>query len=64
MRLQAPPSPSAPCQHLDISKITASHSDSSTPSNNVIDGNLGTRWSNNGLGSWIQADLGQTKGTL
>ena len=56
-----PPSPSVPCQHLDISKITAGHLDSGTPSNNVIDGNLGTRWSNNGLGSWIQADLGQQK---
>ena len=28
------------------------------PGTNVLDDNLDTRWSNNGVGSWIQSDLG------
>ena len=28
------------------------------PGTNVLDDNLDTRWSNNGVGSWVQVDLG------
>jgi hypothetical protein len=37
--------------------ITAVGSDANIPSN-VIDDNLNTRWSKDGIGSWIQFDLG------
>ena len=29
--------------------------------NNLLDNNLNTRWSDNGVGSWIQLDLGSKK---
>ena len=39
---------------------TASGSDGNLPSN-VVDNSLSTRWSNQGIGSWIRVDLGSTK---
>lgn len=47
------------CSKLSVSGITASGSDSVNPPSHAIDQNLNTRWSNLGLGSWIQIDLGQ-----
>ena len=50
----------ATCDKLPVSAITASGNDGNVPSN-AIDGNLDTRWSNLGKGSWIQLDLGSKK---
>ena len=46
--------------NLPISGVTASGNDGNVPSN-VIDNNLNTRWSSNGIGQWIRADLGSTQ---
>jgi hypothetical protein len=43
-----------------VSAVAASGNDGNVPSN-VVDNNLGTRWSNLGQGSWIQFDLGSKK---
>ena len=51
--------PSNTCSKLPISGITASGSDSVNLPSHAIDQNINTRWSNLGLGSWIQIDLGQ-----
>ena len=48
------------CGALTVTGVTASGNDGNLPAN-VLDNNLGTRWSNLGKGSWIQADLGATK---
>jgi F5/8 type C domain-containing protein len=48
------------CANLSISTVVASGNDGNVPSN-TIDNNLGTRWSNYGIGSWIRADLGTQK---
>ena len=45
------------CQILPIATATASGNDGNLPAN-VLNSNLNTRWSNLGVGSWIQADLG------
>jgi Tfp pilus assembly major pilin PilA/predicted phosphodiesterase len=47
------------CAKLPISGITASGADSLHPTSHAVDQNINTRWSNLGLGSWIQFDLGQ-----
>lgn len=47
------------CSKLSASGITASGSDSLNLPSHAIDQNVNTRWSNLGLGSWIQIDLGQ-----
>jgi len=47
----------ASCGAASISGVTASGNDGNVPAN-VLDGNLATRWSSFGRGSWIQADLG------
>ena len=39
------------------SAVTASTNDGNVPAN-TVDGNLGTRWSGNGDGAWVQLDLG------
>ncbi len=63
-----------PCQKLPISSVTATGTgdaddhngpdhdadDGNVPAN-VLDNNLNTRWSNLGVGSFIQADLGGQK---
>ena len=46
------------CSKLSISGITASGADALNPPSHAIDQNINTRWSNLGLGSWIQLDLG------
>ncbi|MGB8084758.1 MAG: discoidin domain-containing protein, partial [Nitrososphaeraceae archaeon] len=50
----------ATCDKLPMSTVTASGNDGNVPSN-VLDNNLNTRWSNLGVGSWIQLDLGAKK---
>ena len=42
--------------HIQNAKTSASQT--GFPGINVLDDNLDTRWSNNGVGSWIQLDLG------
>src|SRR6266496_3374292 len=48
------------CQKLPISSVTASGNDGHVPAN-VLDNNLNTRWSDRGIGSFIQANLGAPK---
>src|SRR3989441_7039322 len=48
------------CQNSPIAAVTAIGSDGNIPAN-AIDGNLTTRWSNLGVGSWIKLDLGTPK---
>jgi F5/8 type C domain/Calcineurin-like phosphoesterase len=47
------------CSKLLVNGITASGADPLQPPSHAIDQNVNTRWSNLGLGSWIQIDLGQ-----
>jgi hypothetical protein len=49
-------------KNLEISEITAigDDGDDAIPPN-VLDNNLDTRWSHEGIGSWLQADLGAKK---
>jgi hypothetical protein len=46
---------------LPISGVTASGYQLGNPPSNAIDADLGTRWANDGVGSWISADLGSTQ---
>ena len=46
--------------NLPISGVTASGNDGNVPAN-VLDNNLGTRWSSDGNGQFITADLGTVK---
>jgi F5/8 type C domain len=46
--------------NLPITSVTASGDDGNLPQN-VLDNNLGTRWSSDGVGQFITADLGSTK---
>ncbi|HYX55958.1 MAG TPA: discoidin domain-containing protein [Nitrososphaeraceae archaeon] len=50
-------------QNLAISNnaVGASGSEVENPPSNVVDDNLDTRWSNLGIGSWIEIDLGAQK---
>ena len=50
--------PAAQCAGGQVQDLKTSGSQSSFPGSNVLDGDLNTRWSNNGIGSWIQLDLG------
>jgi len=45
---------------LPVTSVTASSNDGNIPSN-PFDNNLGTRWSDEGIGSFIRADLGWVK---
>ena len=49
------------CSKLTVNGITASGADALHPPSHTIDQNINTRWSNLGLGSWLQIDLGQEK---
>ncbi len=49
------------CEELPIAKLLATPSQSGDPPENAVDGNFLTTWSNNGVGSFIQADLGAMK---
>jgi hypothetical protein len=60
----APPTPTpTPCSGCNFeitppgAGVTASTNDGNVPAN-TVDNNLGTRWSGNGDGAWIQYDLG------
>lgn len=56
---QADPfSPSKTCAKLPINGVTASGADNLHPPSHAVDQNVSSRWSNLGLGSWIQFDLG------
>ncbi|HEX9319657.1 MAG TPA: discoidin domain-containing protein [Nitrososphaeraceae archaeon] len=55
------PAYSATCSNLPISTVKANGQQSTNPASEAIDNNLGTRWSNLGLGSWIRLDLGSQK---
>ena len=46
--------------NLPVSTITASGNDGNVPQN-VLDNNVGTRWSSNGIGQFITADLGSVQ---
>jgi hypothetical protein len=46
------------CQKLPTGNVAAIGDDGVNRPANAIDNNLNTRWSNLGVGSWIQADLG------
>ena len=56
-----PPPPSTCVNNLPVTAVSASGSQSPNIPSNVIDNNIATRWSNEGLGSWIQLDLGSQK---
>jgi hypothetical protein len=58
LRPSTPVSFAAP---LSVSRVTASSAQSQNPAVNVLDGNLGTRWSAQGEGQWAQLDLGSTR---
>ena len=60
IRAQVPSSSQSIIQCVDnqIQDAKTSGSQTGFPSTNVLDDNLNTRWSNNGVGSWIQLDLG------
>jgi hypothetical protein len=63
IRAQVSPSgqPQVQCVDGHIQSAKTSGSQSGFPGTNVLDDNLDTRWSNNGVGSWIQLDLGTSK---
>jgi len=46
---------------LPIASVSASGAETGNSPANAIDGSLATRWSCNGAGSWIQADLGSVQ---
>jgi hypothetical protein len=46
---------------LPVSSVTASGYQLGNPPSNAIDSDLNTRWANDGVGSWISADLGLTQ---
>jgi hypothetical protein len=49
------------CGAIAASAVTAIGYEAPNVPGNVVDGDLTTRWSNLGLGSWIQLDLGAPK---
>src|SRR5689334_5876684 len=46
---------------LTITSVTASGAEPGNPAQNAVDGSLSTRWSSNGVGQWIRADLGSVQ---
>ena len=49
------------CANLPISAVTANGAQSTNPASEAVDNDAATRWSNEGLGSWIRLDLGSQK---
>jgi predicted phosphodiesterase/Tfp pilus assembly major pilin PilA len=49
------------CASASVANVKASGSQAGFPPSNVLDNNLNTRWSNSGVGSWVQLDLGTSK---
>ena len=60
MTLELVTPPANNCQNSPVSAVTAIGSDGNVPVN-AIDEDLTTRWSNLGVGSWINLDLGAQK---
>ena len=59
---QSPPPTSSSCdKNAPISAVTSNAAQSGNPASAAVDNNLDTRWSNEGLGSWIRLDLGSEK---
>ena len=58
--VDAPTAAADTCQKLPTANAVANGNDGNLPAN-AIDNNLNTRWSNLGIGSWIQTDLGEQK---
>ena len=51
----------ATCANLPISGVIASGAQSTNPASEAVDNDATTRWSNQGIGSWIRLDLGTAK---
>ncbi len=51
----------ATCANLPISGVIANGAQSTNPASEAVDNDATTRWSNQGLGSWIRLDLGAEK---
>ena len=49
------------CANLPISAAHANGAQSTNPASEAVDNDAATRWSNEGLGSWIRLDLGSQK---
>jgi hypothetical protein len=49
------------CTNVSVTAINSSGAESAHPASSAIDNNLSTIWSNLGVGSWIQLDLGAIK---
>ena len=49
------------CANLPISAVTANGAQATNPASEAVDNDAATRWSNEGLGSWIRLDLGSQK---
>jgi hypothetical protein len=49
------------CANLPISAVTANGAQATNPASEAVDNDATTRWSNQGLGSWIRLDLGSQK---
>lgn len=57
----APPTSDKCDSNLPISAVTSSGSQSGNPGSGAIDNDPNTRWSNQGLDSWIRLDLGDVR---
>ncbi|MGI0048609.1 MAG: discoidin domain-containing protein, partial [Nitrososphaera sp.] len=51
----------AVCENLSVKGVTSNGDDGTNKAANTLDNNLSTRWSKQGKGSWITADLGEKK---
>jgi len=60
LALATPARAQTTCSALPITSVTASANDGNVPAN-VLDGSTATRWSCDGIGCWIRADLGADK---
>ena len=51
----------ATCANLPISAVKANGAQATNPASKAVDNDATTRWSNQGLGSWIRLNLGSKK---
>jgi F5/8 type C domain-containing protein/Big-like domain-containing protein len=51
----------AVCENLSVKGVTSNGDDGTNKAANTLDNNLSTRWSKQGKGSWITADLEEKK---
>ncbi len=51
----------ATCANMPISAVKANGAQATNPASKAVDNDAATRWSNQGLGSWIRLDLGSKK---